>query len=165
MEQPEVKEQVATASASGNDYPLPVASAARPAASSITPQACATCGTAPAANGGAAAAPSYVYAIGRIEPRFPRVSVEKEFAQAVGRDKTSGLTDRQALHAVLSKPENRYLVRQLCWVMTTAGGSAASHAAALGPGLRHWASRAHRATRNVQRVDGADCGLRSDLLF
>ena len=34
--------------------------------------------------------------------------MEKEFAQATGRDKTSGLTDRQALHAVLSKPENRY---------------------------------------------------------
>jgi hypothetical protein len=47
--------------------------------------------------------------------------VEKEFAQAVGRDKTSGLTDRQALHGVLSKPENRYLVRQLCWVMTIEG--------------------------------------------
>lgn len=61
---------------------------------------------------------SYVYAIGRIEPRFPKISVEKEYAQAVRRDKTEGLTDRQALHAVLSKPENRYMVRQLCWVMT-----------------------------------------------
>ncbi|HTS69488.1 MAG TPA: hypothetical protein VMO17_10935, partial [Terriglobia bacterium] len=29
--------------------------------------------------------------------------------------------DRQALHVVLSKPENRYLVRQLCWVMTIEG--------------------------------------------
>src|SRR5262249_31886018 len=36
-------------------------------------------------------------------------------------DKTAGLTDRQALHAALSKPENRYLVRQLCWVMTIEG--------------------------------------------
>jgi hypothetical protein len=73
---------------------------------------------APAALGGAAATHSYVYAIGKIEPRFPRPSVEKEFAQATGRAGTAGLTDRQALHAVLSKPENRYLVRQLCWVMT-----------------------------------------------
>jgi hypothetical protein len=62
-----------------------------------------------------------IYAIGRIDPRFPTPSVEKEFAQATGRDKTSGLTDRQALHAVLSKPENRYLVRQLCWVMSIGG--------------------------------------------
>lgn len=121
MEQTEVKEQVPTVSASVSDAPAPAAPAARPAASSLAPQACPTCGTAPAANGGAAAAPSYVYAIGRIEPRFPRPSVEKEFAQAVGRDKTSGLTDRQALHSVLSKPENRYLVRQLCWVMTIEG--------------------------------------------
>ncbi|HEV2177135.1 MAG TPA: hypothetical protein VGW33_08035 [Terriglobia bacterium] len=119
MEQQEANEQLATASVSGNDAAAIAASAARPAAS-LAPQACPTCGTAPAANGGAAA-PSYVYAIGRIEPRFPRPSVEKEFAQAVGRDKTSGLTDRQALHAVLSKPENRYLVRHLCWVMTIEG--------------------------------------------
>ena len=47
--------------------------------------------------------------------------MEKEFAQATGRDKTSGLTDRQALHTVLSKPENRYLVRQCCFVMTVEG--------------------------------------------
>jgi hypothetical protein len=30
----------------------------------------------------------------------------------------TGLTDRQALHQVLSRPEHRYLARQLCWVMT-----------------------------------------------
>lgn len=121
MEQPEMKEQLASTSASQNDAPLQVISAARPATSSLAPQACATCGTASAANGGAAATPSYVYAIGRLEPRFPRPSVEKEFAQATGRAATAGLTDRQALHAVLSKPENRYLVRQLCWVMTIEG--------------------------------------------
>jgi hypothetical protein len=65
--------------------------------------------------------PPWVYAIGRIEPRFPRLSVEKEFAQATGRSDTKGLTDRQALQSVLSKPENRYLARQLCWVMTIEG--------------------------------------------
>jgi hypothetical protein len=62
---------------------------------------------------------SYVYALGRIEPRFPRLSVEKEFAQATGRAETVNLTDRQALRKVLQ--ENRYLVRQLCWVMTIGG--------------------------------------------
>jgi len=61
---------------------------------------------------------SFVYTIGRIEPRFPSLSVEKEFAQATGRAETAGLTDRQVLHEVLSKPENRYLVSQFCWVMT-----------------------------------------------
>jgi hypothetical protein len=53
----------------------------------------------PRLNGGiAAATPAYVYAIGRIEPRFPTLSAEKEFAQATGRAETAGLTDRQALH-------------------------------------------------------------------
>ena len=75
----------------------------------------------PAANGAAATSPSWVYALGNIEARFPSVSVEREFAQAIGREKTSGLTDRQTLHTVLSKPENRYLVRQCCFVMTVEG--------------------------------------------
>jgi hypothetical protein len=53
--------------------------------------------------------------------RFPRVSVEKEYAQATGRAETAGLTDREALHKVLSNRENRYLVKQLCWVLTIEG--------------------------------------------
>jgi len=47
--------------------------------------------------------------------------VEKEYAQAMARGDTKGLTDKQSLHAVLSRPENRYLVRQLCWVMSIEG--------------------------------------------
>jgi hypothetical protein len=64
---------------------------------------------------------SYVYAIGRIEPRFPRPSIEKEFAQATRNADTAGLTDRQALQRLLSDRERRYLVRQLCWTMTIEG--------------------------------------------
>jgi hypothetical protein len=65
--------------------------------------------------------PSYVYAIGRVEPRFPSLAVEKEFAQATGRADSAGLTDREALQAVLSDRANRYLVRQLCWVFLVEG--------------------------------------------
>jgi hypothetical protein len=65
--------------------------------------------------------PSYVYALGRIEPRFPRLGVEKEFAQVTGRAETAGLTDREAFYKILSKPENRYLSRQLCWVFSIEG--------------------------------------------
>lgn len=65
--------------------------------------------------------PSFVYAIGRIEPRFPRVSLEREYAQVVARVQTSGMTDRQVLHAVLSDRHNRYLVRQLCWSFSVEG--------------------------------------------
>jgi hypothetical protein len=64
---------------------------------------------------------SYVYAIGRVEARFPNLAAEKEFAQATGRTETAGKTDQQAFHAVLSQRENRYLVRQLCWVLTIQG--------------------------------------------
>jgi len=118
--QTEVQEPTVNPSAVRDDAPTTVAASVRPV-QPVAPQACATCGTAPAANGGATAAPSYIYAIGRIEARFPSISVEKEFAQATGRADTKNLTDRQALQAVLSKPENRYLVRQLCFVMTIEG--------------------------------------------
>jgi len=64
---------------------------------------------------------AYVYAIGRIEPRFPRLAVEKEFAQVTGRTETAGLTDRQVLQTVLGQRQNRYLARQLCWVFTIEG--------------------------------------------
>jgi PatG Domain len=64
---------------------------------------------------------SYVYAIGKVEPRFPSPSVEKEFAQATGRAETVGLTDRQVLHAILTQPQNRYLARLLCYVLTIGG--------------------------------------------
>ena len=86
-------------------------------ASSAT--SCPSCGSANETN----ASGSFVYALGRIEPRFPRLSVEKEFAQATATayDDTASLTDRETMHAVLSKPANRYLVRKLCWVLTIEG--------------------------------------------
>ncbi len=79
---------------------------------------CPTCGAEAGPNG---ANPSYVYALGRIEARFPSAGVEKEFAQATGRAKTNHQTDREAFQAVLSQRENRYLVRQLCWVLSIQG--------------------------------------------
>jgi hypothetical protein len=62
--------------------------------------------------------PAFIYAVGRIEPRFPSLAAEKEFAQAAGRAETAGLSDRQALQSVLVERQNRYLVRSLCWVLT-----------------------------------------------
>ena len=87
-----------------------------------TPSAVSNAADCPTCGGGIGNPPaSYVYAIGRIEPRFPRLSVEKEFAQAAGRADAQGLTDRQTLHRIITRRENRYLVRQLCWVMTIQG--------------------------------------------
>src|SRR5687768_6444056 len=76
----------------------------------------------PQPNGGVAAVlPAFVYAIGSIEARCPTLSCEKEFAQAAGRADAAGLTDRQALHEVISQRQNRYLARQLCWVLRIEG--------------------------------------------
>jgi hypothetical protein len=94
----------------------PVASGLIPAQPSAPPaqQPCPTCGTP-----GASMPVSYVYSLTNVEPRFPRLSIEKEFAQATGRAETANLTDRQALQRVLQ--QNRYLVKQLCWVATVGG--------------------------------------------
>jgi hypothetical protein len=79
------------------------------------------CGGAANAGPHAAEALSHVYAIGRVEARFPSLAAEKEFAQATGRTDTAGKTDQQTFHSVLCKREHRYLARQLCWVLSIQG--------------------------------------------
>src|SRR3954471_14117126 len=69
----------------------------------------------------AARAPEFVYAIGRIEPRFPSLAVEREFAQVRGARDTAGMTDHEVLHEVLTARSNRYLARRLCWILTIEG--------------------------------------------
>ncbi|MEU2772374.1 hypothetical protein ABZ646_05460 [Streptomyces sp. NPDC007162] len=63
-------------------------------------------------------ATSFIYAVGRIEPEYPSLAVEKELAQVAGRSDTVGLTDTDVLRTVLADRENRYLARQLAWVLT-----------------------------------------------
>ena len=124
-EQNETMEQPTEQPATANDVRPVAPSPEARASTSITPQAgCATCGgTGEAAGLGTngSGMTSNVYAIGRVEARFPNLAAEKEFAQAIGRTDTAGKTDRQTFHAVLSKRENRYLVRQLCWVLSIQG--------------------------------------------
>ena len=84
-------------------------------------QPCTTCGDRADLDGMSGGTPAYVFAIGQVEARFPNLSVEKEFAQATGRTDTAGQTDRQVFQSVLSERANRYLVRQLCWVLTIEG--------------------------------------------
>lgn len=66
-------------------------------------------------------APRFVYALGRIEPQFPSLAVEKEFAQAIGSSSAAGLTDRRAVSYALRERPNRYLARSLCWVLSIEG--------------------------------------------
>jgi len=64
---------------------------------------------------------SFVYAIGKLEPRFPSPGLEKEYLQALGRSETKGQTNYEAMRTALSKRENRYLLRQICWVLRIEG--------------------------------------------
>ncbi|GLY71117.1 hypothetical protein [Amycolatopsis taiwanensis] len=118
MEQVEIAEQQNPSSAPGEDY---AGSAAAGEAAPARP-----------ADGGLSAVPgsdtteppttpSFVFALGKVEPRFPSPSVEKEFTQVAAREETEGQTDRQMLRSVLGERNNRYLARQMCWVFTIEG--------------------------------------------
>jgi hypothetical protein len=123
MEQPEINEAAAVESVEAREA-APAVVPARSVAGPVITQAapgCPTCGGVAAAQNGGTASSSYVYALGQIEARFPRPSVEKEMAQATGRAETAGRTDQQAFHQVLLGRENRYLARQMCWVLTIQG--------------------------------------------
>lgn len=88
----------------------------------ISLQACVSCNNEAETNDDTSQAGSpFIYALGQIEARFPRMAVEKEFAQAMARTATNGQTDRQAFHSVLSQRDNRYLAREMCWVLMIQG--------------------------------------------
>jgi len=124
MEQSETNENAAIESVAAREA-SPLVTSARSVAGQVTTQAsapgCPTCGAVVGTPDGGTASGSYVYALGQIEIRFPRPSVEKEVAQATGRAETAGRTDQQAFHDVLSRRENRYLARQLCWILSIQG--------------------------------------------
>lgn len=88
----------------------------------VSPAACSSCAAAQAGGQPSPqpAAPPCIYVIGHIEPRFPRLSVEKEARQATVRGKHHG-TDREVMAQVLHDPKNKYIVRQLCWVLSVQG--------------------------------------------
>ena len=117
----EVKEQSADQAVNMKDAPVMVPSSEGRPGKILSQQAggCPTCGGVVGSNNAGTA--SFVYALGRIEARCPNLACEKEFAQATGRADAAGLTDREALHKVLSQRQNRYLVRQLCWCLLLRG--------------------------------------------
>ncbi|MEX0171239.1 hypothetical protein [Streptomyces sp. LMG1-1-1.1] len=65
--------------------------------------------------------PSFVFAIGQIHARFRDPGVEQEFNQVVSATDTTGLTTDEVLRDVLARPENRYLARQMQYVLTIQG--------------------------------------------
>lgn len=101
MDQREVAEQLAPPPQPAPDEPI-----ARPAAPAVPESSLSA---------------SFVFALGQVDPRFPSLAVEKEFAQVTGRADTAGQTDRQALQTIFADRANRYLARQMCWVFTIEG--------------------------------------------
>src|ERR1700674_4104629 len=114
-----------TASQSNNVVPSTSTTETTQPPASVTPQGvtAAGCSTCASAQAGAQPLPppQCVYVIGHIEPRFPRLSVEKEARQATARAGGSKDTDRETMAKVLRDPANKYLVRQLCWVLSILG--------------------------------------------
>lgn len=78
---------------------------------------CPTCGN----SGNSFGRDAYVYALGKIQPRFSSLSLEKEFLQVAADPEFSGLTGNQLMAKILTKPTHRYLARHLCWVFTIQG--------------------------------------------
>src|SRR5688572_846550 len=57
---------------------------------------------------------SYVYAIGKVVPRFPTRAIEIELAQASSRrpeEDSRGLTREEVIYKTLTDPANRYIAR------------------------------------------------------
>lgn len=65
--------------------------------------------------------PRYVWAYGKITTRFPDECISREYQLAIQRLDTKGLSDTQVKYEVLKKPENRYLLRKICWVLQVTG--------------------------------------------
>jgi len=66
-----------------------------------------------------AARESFIFAVGRVEPRFPTLGLEKEFRQTVGVHE--GVGERIALRRAIGERTNRFLLRQLSWVFMVGG--------------------------------------------
>src|SRR5215208_1921196 len=84
-------------------------------------ESCSTCGNPLESRMESEMTYPFVYAIANIEPRFPTLGIQKEYSQVTGRTDTVGLTDRQALYKALQDPDNRYLARQMCYVLMIGG--------------------------------------------
>jgi hypothetical protein len=100
-------------------------------AESITPHnamdkpcACGKQGCSCGSEGGNISAPLYVYAIGKVVHRFPTRSIELELAQATGRrpqEETRGRIHEEVIHKALTDPDNRYIARQICYILNIEG--------------------------------------------
>ncbi|MGC0377979.1 hypothetical protein [Streptomyces sp. SAI-229] len=107
------------APAPGSETPRPL-----PGEPAVAHASCG-CGTDVSGEGGREAGggtgAGYVYVLGRVHAVFPDLSVQHEFFQVAGAGGATDATDADALHRVLSDPENRYIARQMCYVLSVQG--------------------------------------------
>lgn len=80
-------------------------------------------GGCPSCKGGNPAFPSgaQVTLVGAVTAAFPGIAVEKQFAQLLGKKDFAGQTDRETMHSILDKRENRYLAFNMCFQFTPYG--------------------------------------------
>ncbi|MFD5326049.1 hypothetical protein [Streptomyces sp. NPDC127092] len=103
--------------------PARPAETAAPAAVPVTQASCG-CATDASPGGGADDGDTslgYVYALGRVHALFPDLSVRHEYFQAAAAGGRTDSTEADALYRVLSDPENRYIARQMCFVLSVEG--------------------------------------------
>jgi hypothetical protein len=105
----------------------PVPARAAASASGVAPvETCANCGQTLASqasrSSGASTQPGDwsgpVFGVGKIAPQISSAGVEKHIAQLAG-GLSHGFVETTVLRDVLSVPENRYLGRYVCWVLTS----------------------------------------------
>jgi hypothetical protein len=101
--------------------------AAAPATSVVPVETCANCGqpfaSLSASSPGASTQPGGwwsgpVFGVGTIVPQISSQGVEKQIAQLAG-GLSHGFVETTVLRDVLSVPENRYLGRYVCWILTS----------------------------------------------
>ena len=83
---------------------------------------CPTCGAVAGAQNGGTASSSYVYALGGIECAFPAPLGGKGggASHRTGGDRGPARINRPSMRSY-RRPENRYLARQMCWVLMIQG--------------------------------------------
>jgi hypothetical protein len=62
----------------------------------------------------------FAYGLGRLSVRFPSLGAQQHYAQLVGGD-PDAIIRTADLKETLSKEQNRYLARQMCWVFSGTG--------------------------------------------
>jgi hypothetical protein len=89
--------------------------------SSVNCPTCASPNPTPGTPGNITGRNQHVYTLGRLIPQFASIGVEKEFAQLSRGTHQGDQIDVGLLQELLRNPENVYLSRHLCWVVTSEG--------------------------------------------